>query len=420
MRSKWAVQGNLVSTALYDRKDSLQADPTSGVAKIVYIRDDYGYVIGEEFYGDDGQPTVPYGTYHAYRVTRENGRSTEIRYYGADGNLTLNRDGYAIERFTYDERGNETGRAFFDADDKPILLKWRFSRYEVQYDDKGNITESRFFDTVDREIRQVDGHLSSGFIYIREVPKRILIFNGNDGTSLMEDIEVKLYIPLQEFVKPNDDDTDTEDTPPDDEKENDKTPPDEKLPSGETEPVEDTTPCFSMQEYITAVNDYVRTIERFDGTGIMDLIDMSLPNATATIAATQLGVEISEYKIYHFYAAFYSEELTALKTSLYEKYGSDIYITYEILSEAYQPDDAIAEVNRTFKDLGIDDFGLQKMVTLDITYTVSGSNGQGIENEGFLSRQLTLMQVNDQWKIGSGEGFPSPPKDQLIKLYIGQ
>lgn len=412
--------GNAVSRALYDRRNEPQADPASGVAKILLTCDNYGYVIGEEFYGEDGLPTEPYGTYHKYHITRENGRSVEIRYYGTDGQLTLNQDGYAIEKFTYDKRGNETSRAFFGTDEEPILLKWRFSRYEVQYDDKGNLIKSRFFDTIDREVQQVDGYLDIRFAYINNIPKRLLIFNGNDGASLMGDIELKLYIPLQEFVKPDDDNSYTEDALQDNEKEHQAVTVKDNVSSMDTETEEAENISFSEREYITTVNDYVRAIEHFDGTRLMDVIELSMLNVAARIAASQLGVDISEYKIYHFYASFYSEELTALQTSLHEKYSSDIYITYEILAENYWPADEIAAMNDTFQDLGIDDLLIQQMVTLDITYTVSGSSGRGSENEGFLDRQLVLMQTNGQWKIAAGEHFPSPPENRLIKLYSGK
>ncbi len=146
-------------------------------------------------------------------------------------------------------------------------------------------------------------------------------------------------------------------------------------------------------------------------------MEQSFFNATATIVANRLGTDISAYKIYHFYATFYGEQLAVLKASLQEKYGSDIYITYEILSESYYPADQIAAANQSFRNLGVEDLTLQQMVTLDIAYTVSGSNGQGLESGGFLSRQLVLMQVDGRWGIGTGEEFPSPSHDQLIALY---
>ena len=410
--------GNVTSIALYDRKDKLQADPSSGVAKIIYINDSYGYVIGQEFYGDDGQPIVPYGTYHKYYITRKNGRSEEIRYYGTDGRLMLNHDGYAVEKFTYDERGNETGRAFFGVNEEPILLRWRFSSYEVQYDEQGKLDESRFFDTVGREVQQVDGHLDNMFAYINNIPQKMLIFSGNDGSMLMGDVETKLYIPLQEFVKPDDDNTDDGDATPVDVKERVEAPSEKERPfTEEEESEEEKGSLFSEREYITVVNDYVRAIECFDGIGIMDVIEKSLFNAAAVIMGNYYGVDISEYKIYHFYATFYGEELASLQSSLHEKYGSDIYITYEIISEDYYSTEEIATMNQELRDLGVNDLNLQQMVTLDIVYTVSGSKGQGHENEGFLSRQLVLMQVDDKWWIAAGEEFPSPPRDQLIRLY---
>lgn len=416
---QYDLQGNLVSTALYDRRDMLQADPESGVAKIVYVNDSYGYVIGEEFYGADGQPTAPYGTYHAYRITRENGRSVEIRYYGTDGQLALNQDGYAMETFTYDERGNETGRAFFGVEEEPILLKWRFSRYEARYDDKGNLSEGRFFDTVGREVQQVDGHLQNGLSYVKGIAKRMLIFNGNDGTSLMGDVEVKLYIPLQEFVKADDEGMGTEGMAPTDDVKSDGMLSGENPPSQEAEPVEKAEASPSEREYITVVNDYVRAIERCEGTGIMDVIEPSLLKVDAAVVEGQLDIDVSEYKLYHFYAAFYGEELSELEALLHEKYGSSIYITYEILSEAYQSAGEIAAANQAYKSLGVN-VAIQKIVALDIVYTVNGTDGQGIEEGGFLSRQLVLMQVGDQWKVAKGKGFPSPPANQLVKLLTGR
>ena len=416
---RYDEMGNVVSDALYDCNDMLQAEPTSGVAKIIYINDSYGYVIGQEFYGADGQPVNPYGTYHKYCITRRHGRNEEIRYYGTDGRLTLNQDGYAVEKFTYDERGNEIGRAFYGVNEEPILLKWRFSRYEVQYDDQGNLSECRFFDTVGREVHRVDGYLDSSFIYINNIPKRMLFFNGNDGTMLMGDLEVKFYIPLKEFVRPDDDNTDADDAPPADEKEHGYNPSAEEIPLQEEQAEEKKESLFSEKEYITAVNDYVRAIEHFEGTGIMDLIEPSLVKAAAVIMVNQADIDISEYKIYHLYAGFYDEELVSLQASLYKKYGSDIYITYEIMSEDYRSADEITAMNQALEEFGVGDLIIQQMVSLDIVYTVSGSNGQGLESDGFLSRQLVLVQVDDKWWIGIGEDFPSLSKDQLIRLYTG-
>lgn len=200
---KYDTSGNVISVALYDRNDKLQADPYSGgVAKVLFSYDGYGYVTGQEFYDGNDNLIAPYGLYPKYEATRENGRTTQIKYYGIDGKLASNPDGYAIEKFTYDSRGNELSRAFFDSYGNPVLLKWKFSRYEVQYDQFGNLAGTKYFDATGREVEQVDGILEQDLAYIHSVPQRVLIFHGIDGSSLMGQLETKIAVPLNEFVVP--------------------------------------------------------------------------------------------------------------------------------------------------------------------------------------------------------------------------
>lgn len=192
------VHGKLLSDALYDSKDKLFAAPSSGVAKIQYNYDQYDYMIGEEFYDADSKLVAPYGLYAKYESARKNGRTTRIDYYGTSGELVKNSDGYATETFTYDDRGNETGRSFYDTNGNPVLLKWGFSRYEITYDEYGNIKDSKFFDIDNHEVKQVDGEISLEQVLLNNVPQRILMFNGNDGSTLMGQIEMKLKIILHE------------------------------------------------------------------------------------------------------------------------------------------------------------------------------------------------------------------------------
>jgi hypothetical protein len=411
MVNTYDERGNCISNAMYNRQNELQADREHGVAKNVYSYDEYGYVIGQEWFDADGEPMSPYGLYSKYLRTRENGRTTKIEYFDEVGELTLNQDGYAFETFTYDERGNETGRAFFDADGKPVLLRWRFSRYEVKYDEQGNIAESTYFDTVDREVEQVDGHLAKTEAFIRNIPQRILAFIGNDGSSLMGEIEIKLYTPLSPQVEPISMDAELM-------QDGNQDFPDENIPV-ESQTEEQDVQDFSEREYLPALNSYVRALEQFDGVKVMDAMDQSLTNATAIMVATQLNVEITENKIYHFYASFYSSELDLLKSDLYEKYGEDIYITYEISAEEYQPTEAIVEANKAMQDSGIEALEIQEMVSLYISFSISGSIMQGIEQEGFFSSPFVLLKINDRWGIGSGEGFPKPSTNDLVELYTG-
>lgn len=398
-------RGRVTSDALYNGQDELQADETSGVAKILYFYDDYDYMIGEEFYDKSNKLIAPYSLFAKYTSVRENGRTTEIRYYGTDGELALNQDGYAIERFTYNDRGYETGRAFYDTDDNPVLLKWRFSRYDVTYDEFGNIQESKFFDTSDREVKQVDGKLEQAEALIDGFPQKILMFYGNDGSSLMGQIEMKIKVPLEERVEHQ------TDSPPEDE-----TPKEEPVPDTvDKNSVEEAKTDFSDRDYINSVNDYVRAIERFDGMELMAATDQNFLIDILVKSIRQKDATLSANKLYHIYVSFYDKELASLKESLSEKYGTDLYITYEILSEECLSKDMIQTVNAAMKELGADDYNIQQIVSLGITYTVTGSQTQGVEDTLFFSQPLVLYQVDDEWTVSLGNDVPKPSVNEIRK-----
>ncbi|MDR0906102.1 MAG: TIR domain-containing protein, partial [Oscillospiraceae bacterium] len=269
--------GKATSDALYNRNDMPQADLESGVSRIVYFYDEYGYVVGQEFYGADNNLIAPYGLYAKYITTRENGRTVRTEYYGENNRLLLNEYGYAIEEFTYDEYGNESGRAFYGIDGKPVLLHWRFSKYEVKYDELGNISESKFYDTAGREVLQVDGHIERTEAMIRSIPQKILIFRGNDGNMLMGQIEIKLFIPLKEFIEslPAEESVSTSADESDSvintesKKETDlsevSTTGSEEATTHIAEPsateIDKRLSEFSEREYISAVDRYVRALE---------------------------------------------------------------------------------------------------------------------------------------------------------------
>lgn len=421
-------RGKPISNALYDGNDKLQADPISGVAKIIYVYDDYDYLISEEFYDADNKLYAPYNLYPKYVATRADARVTKIEYYGINGKLAPNPDGYAIEKFTYDDRGRETGRSFYDVNGNPILLKWRFSRYEITYDEVGNIKESRFFDAQNREIEQVDGYLSKSDFMISNIPQNLIGFVGNDGTSLMGHLEVKIYIPLNETVQlqsskdigadsvnpvPTVDNEPTKTT-----KQQDESAVKQSIP--ETEPEQDTAPeqkdSFSDREYIPAISNYIRAIECFDGVKMADALDITSFSTMVSTALSNENIKIPENKIYHIYASFYQEQLENLKEELADKYGDNIYITYKILSEEYQSEDIIYESNKVLKNLGINNINIQNIVMLKISYTVKGSKAQGSENIGFFNHPLTLYQENDKWVVSTGNTLPKPTTDEIVSL----
>ena len=52
---------------------------------------------------------------------------TEVALFGADGKPALHKEGHAVVRRTFDNRGNMTELALFDVDGKPALHKDGYS-----------------------------------------------------------------------------------------------------------------------------------------------------------------------------------------------------------------------------------------------------------------------------------------------------
>jgi hypothetical protein len=72
------------------------------------------------------------------------GRRTEIRYLGADGQLTPHKNGYAIARTTYDDRGNVTSQGYYDRNRKmPAALG--YIRLAYSYDDDNKAIRTTYY-----------------------------------------------------------------------------------------------------------------------------------------------------------------------------------------------------------------------------------------------------------------------------------
>lgn len=71
---------------------------------------------GEVEVRHEGHCSCRWIRYTALSAYDEKKNNTETRFYGADGKLTLCKDGYAIVRKTYNEKGEVTEETHFNAD----------------------------------------------------------------------------------------------------------------------------------------------------------------------------------------------------------------------------------------------------------------------------------------------------------------
>ena len=70
------------------------------------------------------------------------GRLVETICRGTDGQPAFRREGYAIERRTYDERGNPAETAYLDAAERPALSSGGFAGIRTSWDEAGNDVET--------------------------------------------------------------------------------------------------------------------------------------------------------------------------------------------------------------------------------------------------------------------------------------
>ncbi len=122
---------------------------TYGVASIKYEYDELGYLIGESFYGVNGEMIVrPEYNYAAVKsVFNEFGDLTQTSYYGADGELMINSEfGYAKATIKYDENHNMVEMALYGEDEEPIAGVLGFALRIDEYDENGKFVSIKYYD----------------------------------------------------------------------------------------------------------------------------------------------------------------------------------------------------------------------------------------------------------------------------------
>ena len=74
------------------------------------------------------------------------GNVTEMTYWGTDGRLGLNKEGFAKLNFKYDERGFREETAYFDVNNKLCMRTGGYAKVLEKYDPRGNCTEVAYRD----------------------------------------------------------------------------------------------------------------------------------------------------------------------------------------------------------------------------------------------------------------------------------
>lgn len=130
--------GNCTETSYRDAETNELVENRNGIAVIKYVWDDKGNMLEKSFFDKKGEPRESYG----YAVTKytydENGYTKTERYYDAKGRLAINAsEGNAGADYVHDERGN-------------VLVYYPVGRDEKIM--KGKLEVRRKYDSADNEI----------------------------------------------------------------------------------------------------------------------------------------------------------------------------------------------------------------------------------------------------------------------------
>jgi YD repeat-containing protein len=123
-----------------------QGHPTRSAAvgaAIVRIKyDDHGNEIEKAYFGEDGKLRLEPDGYAFVRKKYDDlGNQIEEAYFGEDGKLRLGPDGCAIFRAKYDDYSKEIEDIYFDRDQKPCSPPaYGYAVVRAKYDDQGNLT----------------------------------------------------------------------------------------------------------------------------------------------------------------------------------------------------------------------------------------------------------------------------------------
>lgn len=137
-------RGNLIKIECYDI-DGKPCICKEGYATIIYKYDNYGNRTEERYLGIKGEPVYINMCASVQFDYYPNGLLSEDRYYNDKDSLCLNSEWFAIGRYEYDINGNQIKQCFYDVDTALCTTKdWFYSIMERKYK-SGNVIEERFY-----------------------------------------------------------------------------------------------------------------------------------------------------------------------------------------------------------------------------------------------------------------------------------
>jgi len=135
---KYDEDGNL-SEVSYINKEGNVNNTVYGYAKILYQYDLKGNKIEQKYFDQYGKPAMCYGLYNSIQwIYNTDGKPQKVLYKDVYGNLVLNKKGYAIKVYVYDDKQGEVQGEYYDACGNALIYDDNIDGYvkkeEVKYE----------------------------------------------------------------------------------------------------------------------------------------------------------------------------------------------------------------------------------------------------------------------------------------------
>lgn len=390
-------------------------DPSTGIALIKYFYSDTSRLkIREEYYDENGEPADFCGVTSGWESKyATGGLETERTNLNADFLPAPDNHGIITAVFEYDDLGREVQRIFLDADRNDHNCDYGFSRYKIFYNDKNEIIETMFWDQNGKEVTDLSGEvkivtlvLHNGDYEIHDTEVGTLAFtpttfnvkrvayeqDGNYDLMLQYQIPFDLEGNVHNIIKSANK---------------------RYAKAGKGDPIillrEDGP------EIIKLIDSVLISVDNCDAEELMATFNQNVMFLAAKMIAPYAKKPVTADDLLKFYYDFYEDVMLKERESLIAEYGDNPEISYVITDIEEMNQQVIQAYNGQLAQIGLEDV-LEDMMNLEILYTVNGNGKTGELTKGFFYPKVTLLKFNDVWTLGTSEGFPSPGRDELLKL----
>lgn len=160
------ADGSLSEFFFYDKSGNLCMNQLVGYAGLSYCQ--VGNIRTITYHGADKKPVMLKDGFAIKKEKVENGQITEARFFDVGNNPCLNKGGYAIARYQYDDKGRCTSKSYFDVNGKPCRLDNGYSSIVFKFtdfDDGSCIEEITMYEPDGKPFVCDEGYASEGRQY---------------------------------------------------------------------------------------------------------------------------------------------------------------------------------------------------------------------------------------------------------------